>query len=166
MRGGGKGRWVEAAIDTMLQSNGASRRSQGRTRRGSVPSVMCRSHMAYLCLHRQARAWSLGSRRCGAWAARRPWPQAAALPSRPRAAGTAVPVLRRHGATACTDVTGFGLLGHLAEMARASKAGPAAPLVDPALPIVLGVGLCHFRIILIHVKTCLVEGYGQPQGGP
>lgn len=45
--------------------------------------------------------------------------------------------LHRRGATACTDVTGFGLLGHLVEMTRASEADvqldlKAVPLLDGA----------------------------------
>jgi selenide,water dikinase len=45
--------------------------------------------------------------------------------------------LHRHGATACTDVTGFGLLGHLVEMTRASDVDVqlelgAVPLIDGA----------------------------------
>ncbi|MFZ2122493.1 MAG: selenide, water dikinase SelD [Rhodoferax sp.] len=49
--------------------------------------------------------------------------------------------LRDFGATACTDLTGFGLLGHLVEMTRASEvdaelALSALPLLDGALDTV------------------------------
>lgn len=44
--------------------------------------------------------------------------------------------LREHGATACTDLTGFGLLGHLVEMTRPS--GVDAELNLAALPILEG----------------------------
>ncbi|NJO21063.1 MAG: hypothetical protein HC838_14935, partial [Spirulinaceae cyanobacterium RM2_2_10] len=48
----------------------------------------------------------------------------------------AAAALRQHQATACTDVTGFGLLGHLLEMLQASKLG--ADLDLTALPILSG----------------------------
>ena len=44
--------------------------------------------------------------------------------------------LRRHAATACTDVTGFGLLGHLLEMLAASRVG--AEISQGALPLLRG----------------------------
>jgi len=71
MRGKAKGRWVDAAIRSMLVS----------------------SQQAAVCLY-------------------------------------------RYGATACTDVTGFGLLGHLVEMTRAS--GTDAELDLAAVPLLDG----------------------------
>ncbi len=53
----------------------------------------------------------------------------------------AAETLRAHGARACTDVTGFGLLGHLVEMTRASDVDveivlDALPILDGALETV------------------------------
>ena len=61
----------------------------------------------------------------------------AALESMVQPSRLAADILKEYGATACTDVTGFGLLGHLKEMAEASKAevklSPAAvPLLEGA----------------------------------
>jgi selenide,water dikinase len=62
-----------------------------------------------------------------------------------QSAGAAASILAAQGATACTDVTGFGLLGHLLEMLEASAADArldptAIPALDGALEL-LAAGL-------------------------
>lgn len=60
----------------------------------------------------------------------------AALESMLRDNGEAVAIAVRHGATACTDVTGFGLLGHLLEMCQAGNVG--ADLTVQEVPVMPG----------------------------
>lgn len=60
----------------------------------------------------------------------------AALASMLTSNAAAVAVLRAHGAAAATDVTGFGLLGHLREMLTASGVG--AEIDMQALPLLPG----------------------------
>jgi len=59
-----------------------------------------------------------------------------ALASMLQSSRAAARCLHDHGATACTDVTGFGLLGHLVEMTKAS--GVDVELVLDALPLLDG----------------------------
>jgi len=66
---------------------------------------------------------------------------AAAVAAMLQSGANAAACLLRHNATACTDVTGFGLLGHLLEMLRASGADArldleAVPVLDGALDLV------------------------------
>ena len=56
----------------------------------------------------------------------------AAIDQMDQSNAAAVGILTAHGATACTDVTGFGLAGHLSEMTRA--AGMGATLWLDAIP--------------------------------
>jgi selenide, water dikinase len=63
-----------------------------------------------------------------------------ALDSMRQSSGEAARVLFDHGATACTDVTGFGLLGHLVEMCKGSNA--AAVLDMDAVPVLPGALEC------------------------
>ena len=68
--------------------------------------------------------------------------------------------LRSHGVTACTDVTGFGLLGHLLEMVRASKV--AVELEVGAIAVLPGAQETIQKSILssihpqnLHVASCI-----------
>ncbi|RTR06955.1 selenide, water dikinase SelD [Halomonas nitroreducens] len=60
----------------------------------------------------------------------------AALESMSLSNREAATCLREHGASACTDLTGFGLLGHLVEMTRPSKVDAELDLT--ALPLLEG----------------------------
>jgi selenide,water dikinase len=60
----------------------------------------------------------------------------AALRHMTRSNAAAAEVLKRHGVHAATDVTGFGLLGHLVEMVKAS--GVDVTLALNALPLLAG----------------------------
>jgi selenide,water dikinase len=71
-----------------------------------------------------------------AGAARQSW-LAAALEQMQQSQAVLVPLLAAHGCQACTDITGFGLLGHLNEMLAASS-GVAVQLDAPAVPALAG----------------------------
>jgi selenide,water dikinase len=67
----------------------------------------------------------------------------AAIATMLQPAAAAAACFIEHGATACTDVTGFGLIGHLAEMLTASGADArldptAIPALDGALALLAG----------------------------
>jgi selenide,water dikinase len=64
----------------------------------------------------------------------------AALDSMQVSNRAAMPILIAHGAGACTDLTGFGLLGHLVEMTKPS--GVDAELDLNALPLLDGAADC------------------------
>lgn len=60
-----------------------------------------------------------------------------------RSNGAASRIARETGATACTDVSGFGLVGHLGALLRAS--GVTARVALGALPLLPGVRACFHR---------------------
>jgi selenide,water dikinase len=79
----------------------------------------------------------------------------AALESMCQSSRAAAQALREHGATACTDLTGFGLLGHLVEMTRPS--GVDAEIDLAALPVLEGAEECVAAGILSSLQPANVR---------
>ena len=94
-----------------------------------------------------------------------------ALQSMRRPSGKAAQALLAHGAHACTDVTGFGLAGHLAEMVRAS-ADVSVELDLDALPALDGAAELFARGYASSLQPenlrarHLVEGMPERKGHP
>jgi selenide,water dikinase len=98
-------------------------------------------------------------------AARGRWIQAA-LSSMQVSSRLAGVCLQAHGATACTDVTGFGLLGHLVEMTRPSGVNArirlsALPLLDGAVDCVAAgiVSSLHSANLRLRYALCNQEQF-------
>jgi selenide,water dikinase len=64
-------------------------------------------------------------------------------------------ILRSHGASACTDLTGFGLLGHLVEMTRPS--GVDAEIDLDAVPLLDGAQECVSAGIVSSLQSANVR---------
>ena len=83
----------------------------------------------------------------------------AALAAMQQSSRGAAGVLRAHGASAVSDVTGFGVAGHLGEMLRAS--GASATIETRALPLLPGVGELMakgFRSTLHDANAFMADG--------
>lgn len=83
---------------------------------------------------------------------------------------SAAETLRRHGARACTDVTGFGLAGHLLEMLRASAANAelslqTVPALEGAVAL-LGQGIASSLAPQNLFHAAAVDGGAVPPADP
>ena len=91
-------------------------------------------------------------------ACRASWLDAALAAMQQSSCGAAA-VLRAHGARAVSDVTGFGVAGHLGEMLRAS--GASATIDTRSLPLLPGVGALSakgFRSTLHDANAFMADG--------